>query len=298
MSQLKVALSLIQRAHLRSESANMLFIVGCGRSGNTLMRRVLMENFSIYIPPETYVLQKITYSSLNGRALRWSDQVNLILATFQYHKEFKTFNIQSLIDVKESCQEIPPKERSTGNVVLELYKYLAKTNGCDVDWYGDKTPMNTLHLGIMKKLFPNAKYIFMVRDPIDVVASYLNSGIYDNVEDAAKRWIDSAVAWRNFKKGIENNSYIEIAYEDFVGDHRSVLKLVGDQFNITKRKNTVNITSILGDVTSTKHLERALHHIDQSSIGKGHQTLTVKDVEAIKNIVGSVPDQFGYKSVL
>ena len=43
-----------------------LLIVGSGRSGNTLLRKLLMENCNIYIPPESYVLGQEVITHLNA----------------------------------------------------------------------------------------------------------------------------------------------------------------------------------------------------------------------------------------
>ena len=40
----------------RDEGYRPFFIVGSGRSGNTLMRRVLQTSPELHIPPETFVL--------------------------------------------------------------------------------------------------------------------------------------------------------------------------------------------------------------------------------------------------
>jgi hypothetical protein len=46
-----------------------LFIAGAGRSGNTLLRRMMMERLSIYMPPETYVLSRLADYRIRARGL-------------------------------------------------------------------------------------------------------------------------------------------------------------------------------------------------------------------------------------
>lgn len=42
-----------------NEDYKPFFIIGSGRSGNTLLRRILTKKNGIVIPPETYVLGKV-----------------------------------------------------------------------------------------------------------------------------------------------------------------------------------------------------------------------------------------------
>ncbi len=65
------------------------FIIGVGRSGNTLFRRILTAHSELHIPPETFVLGEcIRKFKRYGRWLDWPDAVSLIMGLFAFHPEF------------------------------------------------------------------------------------------------------------------------------------------------------------------------------------------------------------------
>lgn len=65
-----------------------LFILGSGRSGNTLLRKILMKKYNIYIPAETYAIAPALDAFRRSFFLTWSERVRLVLATFEYQDNF------------------------------------------------------------------------------------------------------------------------------------------------------------------------------------------------------------------
>ena len=59
------------------------FIVGSGRSGNTLLRAVLTGHSKVAIPPESYVLAKTIRRFRSYSFLNWSLLVRMILSEFE-----------------------------------------------------------------------------------------------------------------------------------------------------------------------------------------------------------------------
>src|SRR5215204_558893 len=69
----------------RGEGFSPFFIVGSGRCGTTLLRRILEADPTVHIPPENWVFQTMVRAYRKGsRALLWNDLVNLVLSTFEY----------------------------------------------------------------------------------------------------------------------------------------------------------------------------------------------------------------------
>jgi len=59
-----------------------IFIIGSGRSGNTLLRRILTGSEELYIPPETYVLGDTIRNFPEYSRLEWPSTCQLILGKF------------------------------------------------------------------------------------------------------------------------------------------------------------------------------------------------------------------------
>ena len=77
----------------RGEPYRPFFIVGSGRSGNTVLRRMLCAHGDLHIPPETYVLGDVIRVFRRHRGLLWRDLVPLVLGKFEFYPEFVTFDV-------------------------------------------------------------------------------------------------------------------------------------------------------------------------------------------------------------
>lgn len=299
---------LIRNCHLRKrrklvveDDGKCLFIVGCGRSGNTLLRRLLMEQYDIYIPPETYVLASQILDFKDNRNKPWPAQVDITLAKLEYHPEFETFGIPSLNAFAAEAKKWPVNKRSFHDLIIDLYKWMATFHGRSVEWIGDKTPINTLSLGVIHMAFPSAKFIFMERDPVDVVASYLNSGIYSSPSDAAERWLKSYLAWKRFSNLKCPNDLIEIKYEELVSDSSKCIEDIGTKFDIPlnhDKKGRSNMENpSLGDVEMRRHHSNVLSPPSMSSIGKGRSSISGDALNSVRNVIGNQAVKRGYDAI-
>ena len=264
--------------HFRPKSdLDFVFIVGSGRSGNTLLRKLLMERSSIYIPPESYVIPSAVKGVLAGGGLSWNDEVDLFLARFEYYPEFETFGIDSLRKFAIGAKSWPKNERSIGLLLSRLYFWIASKKGLDVLAVGDKTPLNTMNLGLLDRILPKAKYIYIERDGVDVAVSYVKAGIYENIVDAATRWKDSKCAWRAFRKNLAIERYCEVRYESLVTEPERVLEEIIGCLALPRRNENENVTRVLGDIVMTPHLTKVLSPVNTHSIGAGRKWLSESD---------------------
>ncbi len=280
-----------------TKNVPFLFIVGSGRSGNTLLRRLLMEYMDIYIPPESYVLSSEVITHLNTKSLNWNDKVDLTLAKIEYYPEFSTFEIDSLRSFAIHAKKFEKSKRNIGALIYELYKWIAQEKGYKVVWVGDKTPYNTLNLGLIKKLFPKASYIYIQRDGVDVCKSYIKTKTYNDINDAADRWNNSIIAWYNFRKLLPTSNYIEIKYEDLVKTPNIIINSIIEKFKITKNVERKDVVSDMGDVIIRNHHNNVTNPPSISSIGKGRQKLTSDERKILQKKINKYLVELGYEQI-
>jgi len=276
----------------------ILFIIGCGRSGNTLLRRLLMERFDIYIPPETYVLTRQINQYYFSVSLKWPEKVDVILSMLENHPEFSTFGIESFYDFKCVAKKWPEEKQTFVDLIESLYRWLGESNNIKSQWVGDKTPLNTLSLGMINLGFPNAKFIYLERDPVDVVQSYLDTGLYQNAESAAQRWLVSLKSWRSFKRIKKEEDCFELRYEDLVTNPSVLLDEIGNKFAIPQRDAERHFErSALGDVGVYDHHSNVLNVPSATSIGKGRARVTQQDLKIIRKVLGRAAKGRGYPKI-
>lgn len=288
---------MLMPVNLSCNEGNFVFIVGSGRSGNTLLRRLLMEKANIYIPPETYVLGAEVVSLLNNKALSWNEKVDLLLGKLEYHPEFITFEVASFSKFAIAAKKWPKEKQVAGKLFVELYKWLASEKCVSSAWIGDKTPLNTLNLGLISRLLPEAKFIYIERDGADVVHSYVKAGIYRDYHSAAHRWLKSKRAWGFFRKSLKNSSFIEVSYEVLVSNPDDVIDDIITQFGMPRREIKLELSDLLGDVKMHKHHNSVSKNTSRSSIGKGRASLSTNDKKTIARILNKELVLSGYNEL-
>jgi hypothetical protein len=263
------------------------FIIGSGRSGNTLLRAVLCNHSKISIPPESYVLPKMVRKFKSYNYLPWRELIKIIVGELESHNQYFTWELD-ISPVYQRLLKIDKKDRTLQTIVNEIYTYYSEEKFPGFEIWGDKTPLNTLNLGWLNQLFPNAKHIHIIRDGRDVVSSYLKMGRYDNIEDACWRWNRSIELGQKFGNDKSKENYCEVRYEDFVTNPKKEIKEICKFLDIkyedrmTDHRENIDV---LGDVNKLKHHNNLSRAINDNSIGKYKQNLNKNQIEKMIRLI-------------
>ena len=270
------------------------FIIGSGRSGNTLLRSILSGNSDISIPPESYripfAIKK--FHIFNNRD--WEDIVPQVLKEFEDCKEFYTWEID-ITDAQKRLENIADSKRTLSNIFDELFCTYTEKHSPGSKIWGDKTPMNTLYLDWIGTVFPRSKFIHIIRDGRDVASSYLKMERYDTILEAANRWINSIESAQSFGSKIKEN-YIEIRYEELVTKPEEVIKYTCDFLDIdydSKMLDHTKQVKKLGD-TDKQHHSNLSKPISSDSVGKWRNNLSESDQESITKLLHKHLQRLGY----
>jgi len=76
----------------------------------------------------------------------------------------------------------------------------------------------TMHadIAVLERLFPNARYIHIYRDPRDVATSATRFGWSGNVHYGADFWLHAEDSWAAAKPTLDPSRYAEVRFEDLV----------------------------------------------------------------------------------
>jgi len=141
-----------------------VFIVGCPRSGTTLLQSMLASHPDVLSFPETHILQL---------GIEHTGRAQIIIAPFVRVKALNSFFLELfgrrvVHNVKDAIKIFMSARYFVEFMILMLDKVCLE-NGCKV-WV-DKTPEHLFYISLIQDVAPEAKFIHMVRDGGPVVAS-------------------------------------------------------------------------------------------------------------------------------
>jgi len=207
-----------------------IMIVGSPRSGTTFLQSLLNAHPHIAIPPEEYIVLKLfkKYGSL-GKITTQEKRAfvnGLFLSSTFCFWNLKREHIEDTLESKEilSYQEL----------IQETYMIYARSLDESKTRWGIKNPFYVNQMEKLYGIFPNTKFIHIIRDGRDVHLSKMNrikkgahkfrSGICAN----ALEWNQHVIRGRKSGIRIGRNNCFVLKYEDLVADTEVVLKNICD----------------------------------------------------------------------
>lgn len=190
-------------------NANFIFMGGVARSGTTYMKYVLDSHSRISCGHEMKLIPMIC----SVRKLWWKNMNHQLIpagmGAENLDHAFRTF----------AC----------------MYMLLSRTG--DKPRIAEKTPHNVTEFGTLARLFPNAKFVHIVRDGRAVAASLLKQNWIDmTAPEAGRVWYCRDVSgaaryWRHIleiaekeAESIPASNYHVLKYEDLVSNPQQILQ--------------------------------------------------------------------------
>lgn len=261
------------------------FIVGSARSGTTLLRVILNAHPKVTVPPESRFVTELWRGSNEVR-------VDEFLGALESHRQFKSWNLP-IDPVRTGLSD-----RATvpyGTAIEAVYTAYAKHVGKEI--WGDKTPRYVEHIPFIAGLFPNARFVHLVRDGRDVALSYAN------VPFGPKTVAKAAALWaRRVRLGVAEgrrlggDRYMEVRYEDLVEvpeeTTKTLAEFLGIGFASEMMEYTEKAPEFVFDKAKTynpKVLEKPTKSARswETEMPEGHQ-------EVFEIVAGDVLDLFEY----
>ena len=275
-----------------------IFIVGCERSGNTLLRLILNQSPVLYIPSESGFLDQLRkqqelYGDFTELHQRWFfiRDLQTNKATSKTHS-FPIFKL-TLEEAEVAIAETAPTNYSGAAFAL----FQAATRKQGKQYWGDKTPRYIFDIPWLAEAFPQAKFIHIIRDGRDVASSLIKAGWVNNFVKAAYYWQKKVEAGISARKILEKRRYYELNYEQLVmypeetvKDLCNWLRLEYVPSMLQQNKNATNYIS--GDW----HLHEMLAKpIDPSRAYAWKQQLFSRQVADFESVAGELLKELGYE---
>ena len=265
------------------------FVVGCERSGTTLLRAMLDSHPQLAVPPESYFLTSLIKDEEPF-------EVDKFLSAVGEHRRFPNWSLP----IEDVRTEI---EKSGANDLAEAVRalYRAYANSRGKERWGDKTPGYVKHLRPLANLLPEAHFIHIIRDGRDVTLSWLETPFGPtSVVEAAERWRKEVRAGRRAGNQHLSDRYIEVRYERLVANPEKVLgkvcKFLDLPFDPAMLAYPQKADEII-DSTMRPTSHQRLKQAPTSGVRDWHRDMKPDDVQAFQEIAGDFLAKLGYELV-
>ena len=268
-----------------------ILVVGCPRSGTTMLQLMLHAHGRIALPPENrFVLPAYRHRHTFGDLRDPQRRLGLarwIVGTPQFGDLGLTGD-----RVIDAVIGAPPTLGSAVGTVFRLYAArFGKPR------WGDKRPAYLRHLPALLRMFPDAQVVTIMRDGRDCVASLKeapwSSSSFPDLIDA---WARSADAARRAARVYGPDVFHLLRYEDLVADPethlRTLCRFLGEDYDpAMARPDQLAPVAVPGYKTWHHRTHRT---VTTDRVRSWRQRLTPAEVERCEAVLGPRLARFGY----
>ncbi|MCW5519196.1 sulfotransferase [Aureitalea sp. L0-47] len=203
--------------------SDLIFLISQPRSGSSLVQQMILKSDEVSASPEPWQMLALvsTYKNFD--------------ITEGYNQKFTSINFNRFLkEIDQGYEDYLQRIRT-----LSLKLYNDRTLG--ERYFLDKTPRYYHIIEELQELFPNAKFIFLVRNPLAVFASMLQYNFNGDIVrflSSKDRIEDLFTAPQKIKNALQKSHYsLLVKYEDIVTDSKNLSKMLFKYLNIQYDSN-------------------------------------------------------------
>ena len=273
-----------------------VFIVGAPRSGTTLLQTILAHHPELYSAPETSFFNRIIPAL--GASFRSPSRLvpNTAITTIESDFEYMT-GIK--LDLRPRLAE-ESDIKSVFESIMESFNHEEKRQ-----WV-EKTTNHARCMPLIQRFYPEAKFIHVIRDPVDSVGSMCQIRPVD-VNDLRIRYVSPITGFaRVWQKCVTSalsfpnqEQVCHVSYEDILGDPKGQIQRVCEFLSVTYSDDLLvgfeseskKLLSVERCPWQQENTEPGFH---VQSIGKSRRKLSSGDVWLIQRATKETAMALGY----
>lgn len=240
-----------------------LFITGARRSGTYWLQRIITAHENVGAVPSESHLFSHGISPLLDR-LSGADPSDQTVGRVHADREAVLDSVRDLCDVV-------------------LAPYRAGAEG----WVSERTPLHVYHLGLIASVYPDGRFIQIVRDGRDVARSLVEQEWGPTTHEAA------ALEWRDAIRAAGDStlpagSYREVRYEDLLTDPEP---LIADLFDwLGLKTDAANLAGAVGEAGQIANTGRTA-----AAAERWRTELTAEEISTIESVCSAELERMGYE---
>jgi hypothetical protein len=184
--------------------------------------------------------------------------------------------------------------------IAAIYEVYAEERG--KPRWGDKTPMYMRHLLLLRRVFPDALYVHLIRDGRDAALSFLSmpEGIAfetwahpRNAADFAALWRTEVARARRMGRKLGPERYLEVRYEGLVADPEKVLQRICAFASLPYEQA---MTEHGGSGSEERAHQQSLKRPVAGGLRDWRAEMRPRDVGAFEGVAGDLLADLGYET--
>jgi len=197
------------------------FLIASERSGGNLIASLMNAHSAICAPPPSHLFRLFASNAANygdlGRDENWSLLLREVIAAFE--AQLGSWNTAPTLEGLRSAAI----RRNMAEPLRAIYEAEARRDGARHVFV--KENQTARFAAFLLAHFRPCRFVFLVRDPRDVAASYLSTdGIPGGVARAVEVWREDQEANRRLLEQLHGSGLVHsLRYEDLLADPRAEL---------------------------------------------------------------------------
>ncbi|PWK52292.1 sulfotransferase family protein [Actinoplanes xinjiangensis] len=269
-----------------------IFVVGCPRSGTTMLQLMLHAHPRIALPPESRFLLPAYERRHEFGDLGDPERRRALGEWITGTTHFGDLGLEPEA-VVAAITSAPP---TLGSALGTVFKMYAARFG--KPRWGDKRPLYLRHLPTIRRLFPGAQIITIMRDGRDCVASLKETpwGPRD-LGELIDIWARSADNALRAARTLPGDSFHQVRYEDLVADPephlRRICAFLGEEYDPAMARPSELAPVAVPEYKTWHALTRS--DVTTARVSSWRQRLTAEETARCEAVFGDRLIRFGYQ---
>jgi len=287
---------LIDTSRMADPANPFVFVVGCPRSGTTLLQRMLDNHPLLAVANDTHFITRAAKRVLRKetRPLLTAELVDAVLSYRRFYR--MGLDEAEVVAAAENCLDY-------ATFVSRLYTLRGQKKQKTLS--GEKTPDFCRKIPVLHTLFPTAHFVHILRDGRNTALSTLNWATASKGPGKWSLWKEDPVGtcalWWRWQAGtgqrdgreLGHDHYLQVRYEDLVSE---------------PEKNLQTIASFLGipysDAMANYHVGKTRHVPGLSAksawlppvknLRDWRNDMSTEDIDVFEGIAGDLLRENGY----
>ena len=267
-----------------------VIVLGVRRSGTTLLRVMLDRNPELAVPDESYFVPQL------ARRHRGAVDPDAFLDDLRRLPTLAEWGLEPDAVAARLRPGMP-----AGEAIAAVFATYAAERG--KPRWGDKTPLYMQHLTLLERLFPDARFVHLIRDGRDAALSFLSvaAGImtegWGHPRDPAGfacQWATEVRAARVLGARVGPGRYLEVRYEALVADAQAELRRICDFAGLAYEDGMLGYVGQT-DSARKEHQQR-LNEPPRVGVRDFRTEMRAEDVASFEAVAGDLLAELGYET--